>query len=129
MQASDKKETSCKTKVLFYNELLQTLHFFYLSTTVLIFLSFSVYSQESNISFQHFNVGHGLSSGTIGSIYQDKTGYLWFITDKGLDKFDGYKFTNYKYPPKDKVNSRIFPKTIIKIHPHLQLIFQSNKST
>lgn len=112
MQTKLKKEGFYKFPDAFENANSRTQYFFYILLTFLILLSFSVYSQKSSVSFQHFNIEKGMSSAAIGSIYQDHTGYLWFITDKGLDKFDGYNFINYKYPKKEKVNSRIFPRTI-----------------
>ncbi|GAB3221637.1 sensor histidine kinase [Spirosoma arcticum] len=32
---------------------------------------------------------------------QDRKGFLWFGTATGLDKYDGYRFTNYKFDPRD----------------------------
>ncbi len=32
----------------------------------------------------------GLSNNNVLSIAQDKQGYLWFATEEGLNKFDGY---------------------------------------
>lgn len=36
-----------------------------------------------------------LSSNLITCICQDKAGYIWIGTEHGLNKFDGYRFTNY----------------------------------
>lgn len=32
---------------------------------------------------------------------QDRRGFMWFGTSNGLDKFDGYTCTHYKYDPED----------------------------
>ncbi|MBE0573045.1 MAG: response regulator [Ignavibacteriaceae bacterium] len=53
-----------------------------------------------------------MSSVSVSSIYQDRTGYLWFLTDEGLDRYDGYTFTSYKYPKKSKVLYYNLPGTI-----------------
>lgn len=37
----------------------------------------------------------GLPSNDIYSIYQDRAGFMWFATQKGLCKYDGSKFTTY----------------------------------
>ena len=44
---------------------------------------------------QHFYTSDQLSSNQITAICQDKTGYIWVATEYGLNKYDGYRFTNY----------------------------------
>ena len=44
---------------------------------------------------QQFFTSDKLSSNQVTSICQDKTGYIWVGTDYGLNKYDGYRFTNY----------------------------------
>ena len=43
----------------------------------------------------HFYTSEKLSSNQITHICQDKDGYLWIGTEYGLNKYDGYRFTNY----------------------------------
>ena len=50
---------------------------------------------------QHFYTSEQLSSNQIMNICQDKTGYLWIGTEYGLNKYDGYRFTNYLYSKDD----------------------------
>lgn len=52
-----------------------------------------VFAQERNLKV--FNEDNGLPSSTIYSVFQDSKGYLWFGTDRGISKYDGYYFTNY----------------------------------
>ena len=40
----------------------------------------------------------------ITSIVQDDIGFLWFSTNSGIEKFDGYNFTANKNSP-DDINS------------------------
>ena len=42
-----------------------------------------------------------LSSSLITCICQDKYGYIWIGTEYGLNKFDGYRFTNYLHNDRD----------------------------
>ena len=42
-----------------------------------------------------------LSSSLINCIVQDKYGYIWVGTEYGLNKFDGYRFTNYLHNEED----------------------------
>ncbi|MBQ9215906.1 MAG: response regulator [Prevotella sp.] len=51
---------------------------------------------------QHFYTSDQLSSNQITNICQDKAGYIWIGTEYGLNKYDGYRFTNYLY---DKENT------------------------
>ncbi|MCM1481040.1 MAG: response regulator [Paludibacter sp.] len=59
---------------------------------------------------KHYSVEDGLSQNTVMAILQDHDGYMWFGTWDGLNKFDGYNFTNYKShpdPQRQMQNSRI----------------------
>jgi signal transduction histidine kinase/DNA-binding response OmpR family regulator/ligand-binding sensor domain-containing protein len=46
---------------------------------------------------QQFFTSDKLSSNRVLAICQDKTGYIWVGTEYGLNKYDGYRFTNYLY--------------------------------
>ena len=54
---------------------------------------------ESNLKFNHLQTEHGLSSNVINCIFQDKDGFMWFGTDAGLNRFDGFKIRTYGYGP------------------------------
>ncbi|MBL1215587.1 MAG: response regulator [Ignavibacteriae bacterium] len=60
----------------------------------LLFLS-SIISQTKNIRFETLDIDAGLSNNTVNCILQDKQGFMWFGTNNGLNKFDGYEFTQY----------------------------------
>ncbi len=51
--------------------------------------------------FELFNNKNGLSQGFVSDIIQDKTGFLWFATKDGLNKFDGYHISVYRYNPEE----------------------------
>ncbi|MCK0159978.1 two-component regulator propeller domain-containing protein [Allomuricauda sp. F6463D] len=59
---------------------------------------FSQISKEAHnrFSFNNLTVNDGLSQNSVVSIAQDSTGFLWFATQDGLNKYDGRKFTIYK---------------------------------
>jgi signal transduction histidine kinase/ligand-binding sensor domain-containing protein len=46
--------------------------------------------------FDHLTIEHGLSQSLVFDIYQDNEGYLWFATQDGLNKYDGYTFKIYR---------------------------------
>lgn len=49
----------------------------------------------------HFFPSERFSSGLINDVCQDKYGYMWIATDYGLNKFDGYRFTQYLHDSAD----------------------------
>jgi hypothetical protein len=44
---------------------------------------------------RHFTVDEGLPSNEVYDILEDSLGYIWFATDHGISRFDGYSFKNY----------------------------------
>lgn len=61
--------------------------------TIIFVISTCSYSQKLN--FIHYSVGNGLSSNKVNNIYQDSKGFLWFATDRGVDRFDGNQFEHF----------------------------------
>lgn len=59
-------------------------------------------AQEPSLQFEQLTIEDGLSDDTVYSIAQDTTGYLWFGTQNGLNRYDGTKFTVYKNDPFNK---------------------------
>lgn len=51
---------------------------------------------HDRFSFNNLTVNDGLSQNSVISIAQDTTGFLWFATQDGLNKYDGKEFTIYK---------------------------------
>ncbi|MBC3539147.1 two-component regulator propeller domain-containing protein [Rufibacter sediminis] len=58
-------------------------------------------NQAGNI-IRQFGVEEGLSLGIVTSISQDNRGLMWFATEDGLNRFDGYSFKVFKYDPARK---------------------------
>ena len=52
-------------------------------------------------AFEHIGIEEGLSYDNVTAILQDSKGYLWIGTADGLNKYDGYTFTKYKFDPFD----------------------------
>lgn len=67
---------------------------------VFLIMSFAgLYSQHDNTRFQNFNLEDGLSHSLVADMVEDDLGFLWFGTQDGLNRFDGYSFKIY-YPGK-----------------------------
>lgn len=49
--------------------------------------------------FERISIEQGLSQASINCMLQDSYGYMWFGTQDGLNKYDGYAFTVYKHDP------------------------------
>ena len=53
------------------------------------------------LQFDWISSEQGLSQNSINCIFQDSQGFLWFGTQDGLNKFDGYSFEVFKHHPLD----------------------------
>jgi len=48
-----------------------------------------------------WSVKDGLSQGVVNCITQDNQSLIWLATEDGLNRFDGYSFTIFRYNPED----------------------------
>lgn len=71
-----------------------------LIVTHFLFLNHLI-AQVSGLSFKHITRDHGLASNKVLCIMQDKVGFMWFGTEDGLARYDGYQFQVYKSIPGD----------------------------
>lgn len=69
-----------------------------------IFLVFitTVSGQDRSVRFTAITSNNGLSQNDVKSILKDHEGFMWFATDDGLDRYDGYTFTVYRHQPNNK---------------------------
>lgn len=49
-----------------------------------------------SIRFERIGIEEGLSQNSVDVILQDSQGFLWFGTQDGLNRYDGYTFTIYR---------------------------------
>ncbi|MEJ7769832.1 MAG: two-component regulator propeller domain-containing protein, partial [Chitinophagaceae bacterium] len=49
--------------------------------------------------FKRLTTNEGLSQGHVSAILKDSRGFMWFGTDEGLNRYDGYQFKVYKHDP------------------------------
>jgi ligand-binding sensor domain-containing protein len=71
---------------------------FVIITSSLLFFGgrLGVCAQGPDIKFDHISASQGLSENLVISMYQDSKGFMWFGTESGLNRYDGYDFTVYK---------------------------------
>lgn len=65
----------------------------YFSVILFVLMTFGGFSQ--NPVSRNYTVDDGLPSNEVYDIFEDSLGYLWFATDHGISRFDGYEFKNY----------------------------------
>ena len=49
--------------------------------------------------FERISLEQGLSQLTVYCIFRDSRGFMWFGTQDGLNRYDGYEFTHFKNDP------------------------------
>ncbi len=67
----------------------------------IILLAFSTLAIFANtaptqLSFEHFPYQNKLPSNSVRRIYNDREGYMWFCTNDGLCRFDGYEVKTFR---------------------------------
>ena len=72
----------------------------YFSILLVVYYTYILtgFAQEYDVKFNHISVKEGLSQSTVYTIYQNKTGFMWFGTqNSGLNRYDGYSFKIYRH--------------------------------
>ncbi|MDO9256031.1 MAG: two-component regulator propeller domain-containing protein [Bacteroidales bacterium] len=71
--------------------------------TVLIILFFLRWlpGNAQQYFFSGYSISDGLSQSVVNCIFQDSQGYIWFGTQNGLNKYNGYSFEVFTYNPND----------------------------
>lgn len=86
-------------------KILGLLHRFFLFVVLLVsFHPPSVGQITSDLKFKRYSIEEGLSQVSIGCMLQDKKGYIWIGTYDGLNRFDGYTFTNFRHNQQDNTS-------------------------
>ncbi|MCB0278495.1 MAG: GAF domain-containing protein [Calditrichaeota bacterium] len=61
-------------------------------------------AQDEHFQFDFYSTDDGLSHSNIYVTYKDKYGFIWFGTNDGLSRYDGYEFINYRNDPEDSLS-------------------------
>lgn len=68
---------------------------------MLLFTCITTDAQHLTLSLTPLNTSDHLSQNTIQCIYQDRFGFMWFGTQDGLNKYDGYRIEVFEHHSED----------------------------
>jgi ligand-binding sensor domain-containing protein/signal transduction histidine kinase len=56
-------------------------------------------AQAPGLYFEKLTTQNGLSHNKVNCVVQDRRGFMWFGTDDGLNRYDGYNFIIFRHEP------------------------------
>ena len=56
----------------------------------------AIASGAFHMQFDRVGTEEGLSQSSVMAIAQDQAGFLWFATESGIDRYDGFDFVNHR---------------------------------
>jgi signal transduction histidine kinase/ligand-binding sensor domain-containing protein len=56
-------------------------------------------AQDKPYIFDSYGVNEGLSQNSVYDILEDNQGFMWIATHDGINRFDGYAFSEYRFNP------------------------------
>ncbi len=66
---------------------------------LLLLMAAALFSARKEMLFERISLEQGLSQGTVNCILQDSKGFMWFGTEDGLNRYDGYEFKIFRPDP------------------------------
>ena len=60
-----------------------------------VLLALALFGRAERLPIRTYSTADGLPHNVINRIFRDSRGFLWFCTDEGLARFDGYSFISY----------------------------------
>jgi signal transduction histidine kinase/ligand-binding sensor domain-containing protein len=85
---------------------------------MVLFLNSVGNAQPNMFRFSHITIDQGLSQNTVSAICQDQYGFIWLGSYNGLNRYDGYKITQYLH---------IISDTNSLSHNKISKIFEDSK--
>ncbi len=97
-------------------------HFFSLKNCSAFLLLFSfAFALDVPVRFEHISWEQGLSNTSVFSIAQDTLGFMWFATEDGLNRFDGYRCKVFRHDPTNAASIAENSVRKLFVGPHGQL--------
>lgn len=108
---------------------------------LIIIIFGSTLCRAQTFAIHHYGIPEGLPSSEVYHIFQDSKGFLWFSTDNGVVKYDGFKFKTFNIAeglpdpvifetmedPTEKIWFRTFSGRIAYIKNEKIFAYQYNK--
>ena len=85
-----------------------------LASVVIATCAAVVQANSPSLEFEALGIDDGLSQSGVNAIAQDGDGFLWFGTEDGLNRYDGYQFRIYR--PDDEAESGLANGFIWALH-------------
>ncbi|NPA35643.1 MAG: SpoIIE family protein phosphatase [Chlorobi bacterium] len=89
--------------VLIKGEINRNVFRFFLMIVALV-STVTIYADNIVPRITQLSVNDGLSNSRVTLLYQDSRGFLWIGTRDGFNRYDGYKFIEYKHNPHDSLS-------------------------
>lgn len=83
----------------------------------IVMLMALAFSFAGAVNVRHINVREGLSSRQVYKLEQDSDGYMWFFTNTGIDRYDGYHIKHYCPSDTSNLNDHVRLTASMAISP------------
>ncbi len=84
--------------------------FLIISLFMLLMQPLKMMAAYENIEFSSLTNHDGLSNSQVSAILKDSRGYIWFATQSGLNRFDGFRMKTFLY---SSVNDKSLPNNSV----------------
>ncbi|HEX9023676.1 MAG TPA: two-component regulator propeller domain-containing protein, partial [Geobacteraceae bacterium] len=75
------------------------------SSLLICLLALRAPAQDAGeVRFRTLSIDDGLSQSTVRAILRDHRGFMWFATQDGLDRYDGYAFMIFRHNDRDSLS-------------------------
>lgn len=93
--------------------------FIFRNIIIFCFLTYfhGAFSQDINPQLFHYDIEEGLPSSEVYESYQDPSGYIWFTTDRGIARYDGYNFETFT------TDDGLHSNTYFRFTPHQNTLY------
>jgi signal transduction histidine kinase/ligand-binding sensor domain-containing protein/CheY-like chemotaxis protein len=81
--------------------------FIFVIISALFIIPKNASGQYQNAYRSTLTITEGLSHSNVKFILKDRAGFIWFATDDGLNRYDGYTFKIYRHKANDKSSLKI----------------------